>query len=73
MSHDGSSDLTRHMLHARRGEAHGKLTLRTESSYSQKKIDAAVAAVLAFQARFDAIAAGAGKKTNSFYVPTRIR
>ena len=73
MSHDGSSDLTRHMLHARRGEAHGKLTLRKESSYSQKKIDAAVAAVLAFQARFDAIAAGAGKKTNSFYVPTRIR
>lgn len=73
MSHDGSSDLTRHMLNARRGEAHGKLTLRKESSYSQKKIDAAVAAVLAFQARFDAIAAGALKKTNGFYVPTRIR
>lgn len=74
LSHDGSSALTRHMLNARRGESHGKLTLRKESSYSQKKIDAAVAAVLAYQARFDAIANGAlKKKSTGFYVPTRLR
>lgn len=58
LSHDGSWALTRHMLNARRRLRHGKLALAKENDYSPKKIDAAVAAVLAYQARLDAIAAG---------------
>jgi phage terminase large subunit-like protein len=58
MTHDGSSALTRHVLNARRRLRSGKLTLQKEHDYSIKKIDAAVAAVLAWQARLDAIAAG---------------
>lgn len=62
LSHDGSSALMRHMLNARRRIAHGKLALGKESSYSARKIDAAVAAVLAWQCRLDALAAGVGAK-----------
>lgn len=58
MTHDGAADLTRHVLNARRRLQSGKLTLQKENDYSEKKIDAAVAAVLAWQARLDAVAAG---------------
>lgn len=60
MTHDGSSDLTRHILNARRRVRNGKLTLQKEHDYSASKIDAAVAAVLAWQARLDCVAAGIG-------------
>lgn len=59
-SHDGSFALTRHVLNARRRLSHGKLALGKENEYSTRKIDAAVAAVLAWQARLDAVAAGVG-------------
>ena len=72
MSHDGSYALTRHMLNARRRVRHGKLGLGKESDYSTKKIDAAVAAILAWQARLDAVAAGIGA-TKKRQVPKRIR
>lgn len=74
LTHDGSAGLTRHMLNARRGLRGGKLALTKASDYSENKIDAAVAAVLAWQARLDAIAAGARKPTRSkFALPSRIR
>ena len=63
ISHDGSYRLTSHMLNARRRIRHAKLTLGKEHDYSPNKIDAAVAAVLAFQARLDAVAKGVGKRT----------
>lgn len=58
MTHDGASALTRHMLNARRrnGGQIGK-----DFPDSPRKIDAAVAAVLAWQARLDALAAGLGQ------------
>lgn len=71
-SHDGSAALTRHVLNARRRLSHGKLGLGKESDYSSKKIDAAVAAVLAWQCRLDAVAKGLAKKTNGVSRPKRI-
>lgn len=74
LTHDGSDGLTRHMLNARRGLRSGKLALVKASDYSEHKIDAAVAAVLAWQARLDAVAAGARKPARTqFALPTRIR
>ena len=58
LSHDGSYALTRHVLAARRRIVHGKLALAKDNDYSVHKIDAAIAAVLAWQARLDAITAG---------------
>lgn len=72
MTHDGSYALTRHMLAARRRVKHGKLGLGKDSDYSIRKIDAAVAAILAWQARLDAVAAGVGV-TKKRQVPKRIR
>lgn len=73
MSHDGSLGLTRHMLNARRRVSHGKLALGKSSDYSERKIDAAVAGVLAWQARLDALAKGVGQQTDDFFMPYRIR
>lgn len=72
MTHDGSFALTRHVLNARRRLRSGKLTLGKEDDYSTKKIDAAVAAVLAYQARLDAVAAGVGQQPE-FVAPRRLR
>lgn len=72
MTHDGSYALTKHVLNARRRFRAGKLTLGKEHDYSVNKIDAAVAAVLAWQARLDAVAAGIGKQ-QSFVAPRRLR
>lgn len=72
LSHDGSWALTRHVLHARRRIRHGKLSLAKESDYSPKKIDAAVAMVLAWQARLDAMAAGVAVR-RTLPPPARLR
>jgi len=58
-SHSGDMVLTQHVLHARRRLA-GKVgvTIGKEYAKSPKKIDAAMAAVLAFQCRGDAVAKG---------------
>jgi hypothetical protein len=72
LTHDGSLELTRHMLQARRRFRSGKLSLAKENDYSPKKIDAAVAAVLAWQARLDVLAAGLSK-TPRRGVPRRVR
>lgn len=59
LSHDGSYLLTRHVLNARVRPSRVGVQISKETPDSANKIDAAVAAVLAFQARTDAVAAGA--------------
>lgn len=66
LTHDGSFKLTQHMLHARRRIVAAKLTLGKEHDYSSNKIDAAVAAILAWQARMDAVAKGIGAKGTGY-------
>lgn len=58
-TYDGSWPLTRHMLNARRKVSQRGVQIGKEHPESARKIDAAVAAILAFEARHDAIAAGA--------------
>lgn len=58
LSHDGSSHLHEHVINARRRVNRGTLQIGKEYPDSPRKIDAAVAAVLAYQARIDAVAAG---------------
>jgi hypothetical protein len=61
LTHDGSSALTRHVLNARRRVGRSGVTIAKEHPDSMRKVDAAIAAVLAWQARLDAVAAGADK------------
>lgn len=62
LTHDGSSVLARHILNARRRESRSGIQIMKEHPDSPKKIDAAIAAVLAWQCRVDAMAKGLGKK-----------
>lgn len=62
LSHDGSFVLTRHVLNARRRNVRNTIQIAKEHRDSTRKIDAAVAAVLAWTARLDAVAAGVGAK-----------
>jgi hypothetical protein len=55
---DGASVLTRHLRNARRRVSRSGIQIAKASPESPQKIDAAVAAVLAFTARMDAVAAG---------------
>lgn len=74
--HLGEVQLVRHLLNARRRVSHGRLALGKESSHSDKKIDAAVAAVLAWQARTDALTAGLKtpqKPARVTFIPSRVR
>ncbi|MFJ9979690.1 terminase [Streptomyces cyaneofuscatus] len=58
LTHDGASALVRHLLNARRRETRSGIMIMKANPDSPDKIDAAVAAVLAWQCRLDAIAAG---------------
>jgi hypothetical protein len=58
MTHDGSYALTRHMLNARRRVSRMGIQIAKDHPDSANKIDAAVASVLAWEARADAIAKG---------------
>ena len=60
MTLDGSSPLVRHLLNARRRTSRSGVQIAKEHPDSDRKIDAAVAAVLAWTARMDAVAAGLG-------------
>lgn len=73
LSHSGEYALTRHVLQARRRIKGGKLNLGKENDYSPRKIDAAVAAVLAWQCRLDAVAKGVVTQAADTWVPRRIR
>jgi phage terminase large subunit-like protein len=70
-THDGSNALTRHVLNARRRTSRSGIQIAKEHPESIHKIDAAVAAVLAWQARLDALAAGV--TAHDQFVPRRIR
>lgn len=58
LTHDGSSVLTRHVLNARRRQSRVGLTIAKDFPESPRKIDAAVAATLAWAARTDAVSKG---------------
>jgi phage terminase large subunit-like protein len=60
--HSGDETLTRHVLNAQIREARGGYWLTKNRPGSQEKIDAAVAAVLAYEARADALSAGDDKR-----------
>jgi hypothetical protein len=72
MTHDGSFKLTQHVLNARRRVRRQKLVLGKEHDYSPHKIDACIAAILAYQGRLDAVAAGIGAKPKR-HAPLRVR
>jgi hypothetical protein len=74
ISHDGSSELTRHALNAYERTTTAGIQIAKEHPDSPRKIDAVVAAVLAYQARLDAIAAGVLVPQNTgFFMPRRVR
>lgn len=70
LSHDGSTVLTRHILNAKRRLGKSGITIAKEHPSSPRKIDAAYAAVLAWEARSAAMAAGielAPKRSRKIY------
>lgn len=72
LTHDGTLTLTRHVLNARRRTSRSGIQIAKEHPDSPRKIDAAVAAVLAWEARLAAVAAGIGRH-GSGAIPRRIR
>lgn len=72
LSHDGSYRLTQHVLNARRRPRPSGMQIGKEHPESARKIDAAVAAVYAWQARLAAVAAGAAQVPETF-IPRRVR
>ena len=74
LSHDGSFALTRHVLNARRRYKRGSgVQIGKEHPDSINKIDAAVAAVLAYSARMDAVSAGVDTVRKRPYRVQRLR
>ncbi|MDX3507459.1 terminase [Streptomyces caniscabiei] len=59
LTHCGSSALMRHVLNARRRESRSGIQIAKAHPDSSRKIDAAVASILAWQCRLDALAKGA--------------
>lgn len=59
LTHDASSALTRHVLNARRRSTRVGVSIAKDFPESPRKIDLAVAGILAWQARLDAVATGA--------------
>jgi hypothetical protein len=71
MSHDGGRALTRHILNARRRAGRNGVQIYKEHPDSPNKIDAAVAANLAWAARVDAVAKDLSRAKTS--IPRRVR
>jgi hypothetical protein len=75
LSHDGSALMARHIANARRRNLPGVYdedrrpmwTVSKDAPGSPRKIDAAMAGALSWEARSDAIAAGAGERRVSVY------
>lgn len=61
LSHDGDSVLAQHILNAKRRVGRSGITISKENPSSSRKIDAAMAAVLAYECRADAVAKGFGR------------
>ena len=62
LSHDGNEDLARHIGNAHRKETRSGVAIRKDRPKSPRKIDLAMAAVLAYEARGDVVQAGLTKK-----------
>jgi len=60
-TYDGAITLTKHLLHARRRNSSSGVQIAKEFPDSSRKIDGAIAAILAWQARLDAFSKGLGK------------
>lgn len=71
LTHDGSYALTRHVLNTWTKPTPSGIQIRKAHPDSPRKIDAAVAAVLAYEARMAAVAAGIN--TTQQFVPRRVR
>lgn len=69
--HLGEKSLTNHVLNARRRLGAQGVQIHKENPESENKIDAAVAAVLAYTARQDAVAKGIGSEPQYLTVPKR--
>lgn len=72
LTHDGDAEFTRHIAHARRWrtkirdeEGRAMMLIGKDRQDSPRKMDAAVAAVLAWEARGDAVAADASARRRS--------
>ena len=72
-SYDGSYDLTRHFLNARRDKKRSGIVLRKPNDDYLAKIDAAYAAMLAWACRMEAIGKGLGAATSGKPKVRRIR
>lgn len=72
LTHDGSSPLTRHVLNARRRSSRSGMQIAKPHPDSADKIDAAIAAVLAWQARLEAVAKGLDRSRTTA-APRRVR
>lgn len=70
LTHDGSYMLTSHVLNARRRPSRSGLQIGKEHPESARKIDGAIAGMLAWQARLEAVAREPQLET---FVPRRIR
>ena len=70
ITYDGSLDLTRHLLNARRQKVRSGVVLRKPNNDYLAKIDAAYAAMLAYAARLEAVGKGIG--ASAVGVPKRI-
>lgn len=78
IGHDGDSDFVRHITNAGRNEVNstdeeGRKKFRLAKLADHRKYDAAIAAVLSWQARLDAIKKGARTTSEYIDVPVRIR
>jgi hypothetical protein len=69
ISHDGNRTLRGHMLNSKRyGTNFGTMSIRKASKDSNRKIDAAVCAVLAFGARRDYLTSKTGSRTGKLAI-----
>ncbi|NLA66683.1 MAG: terminase, partial [Gammaproteobacteria bacterium] len=66
ITYDGSGVLTRHLLNARRRTSSTGIQIAKEHPTSSRKIDAVIAAILAFEARSQAVAAGLGDEVGAW-------
>jgi hypothetical protein len=73
LTHSGAWRLTAHMLNARRRVRRNGVMIYKEHPESARKIDAAWAAIYAWQARLDAVGAGLTQPAEEIFVPRRIR
>ena len=66
LTHDGDERLSRHLGNARKKETRSGVVIRKDRPKSPRKIDLAVCAVLAYEARGDVIQSGKQKKKTAF-------